>query len=76
MSNHPNRGPRGPGSTPTPGEVTALRVAAGLSTAQAAALLFTSYRAFLQWERGDRKIHPAFFELLQIKIELLSRAKS
>lgn len=73
--NHPNRGPQGPGSTPTPREVTAVRVAAGLSTAQSAALLFTSYRAFLQWERGDRKIHPAFFELLKIKIERLAMVK-
>jgi len=72
MSNHPNRGPKGPGSTPTPNEVTAAREAAGLTTAQAAALVHTSYRAFLQWEQGDRRMHPAFFHLFTI----LTREKS
>ena len=29
--------------------------------------LHTSRRAFQQWETGDRRMHPAFWELLQIK---------
>lgn len=42
----------------------------GITAAQdkCAEMLHTSRRAFQQWESGDRKMHPAFWELLNIKL--------
>ena len=76
MTNHPNRGPKGPSSNPTPAEVRAAREAVqqardcGITAAQdwCAEKLHTSRRAFQQWEAGDRRMHPAFFDLLTIRI--------
>ena len=68
MSNHPNRSRGGsPSRTPDPSEIKAAREAAGLSATEAATLLHTSYRAWKQWEDGDRRMHPAFWELFAIK---------
>lgn len=41
----------------------------GITSAQdhCAELLFTSRRTWQQWENGDRKMHPAFWELACIK---------
>lgn len=41
----------------------------GITAAQdrCAAMLYTSRRTWQQWERGERKMHPAFWELIQIK---------
>jgi hypothetical protein len=41
----------------------------GITAAQdlCAAMLHTSRRAWQQWERGERNIHPAFWELISIK---------
>lgn len=52
---------------PAPAEVRAAREAAGLTQAAAAALLHTSTRAYQQWEAGERRMHPAFWELFQRK---------
>jgi len=52
---------------PIPEEIRAARVAAGLTQAQAARLLHTTRRVWQQWEAGDRKMHPAFFELFAKK---------
>lgn len=52
---------------PAPGEITATRQQAGLTQTQAAALLHTSLRAWQQWEHGDRRMHPAMWELFRIK---------
>lgn len=68
MANHPNRGKRTDASTPTPAEIRALRESGALSFAQAAALVYVSGRAWQQWESGERRMHPAFFELARIKI--------
>lgn len=67
MSNHPNRGEKGPESNPTPAEVRAAREAAGLSQTAAGALVHTTCRTWQQWEAGDRRMHPAFWELFQMK---------
>ncbi len=76
MTNHPNRSRGGsPSRNPDPAEVMAVREAIqadrgiGITEAQdwCAAALHTSRRAFQQWEAGDRRMHPAFWELLQIK---------
>ena len=48
-------------------DIRELRERSELTQAAAAALLYTSPRAFQQWEHGDRKMHPAFWELLVLK---------
>ena len=80
MANHPNRMRGGsPSRNPAPAEVLAAREAVqarlecGITAAQdwCAEVLHTSRRAFQQWESGDRRMHPAFFELLSIKVSAL-----
>lgn len=63
-------------ANPTPAQVRAAReavqarLACGITDAQdwCADKLHTSRRAFQQWETGDRRMHPAFWELFRIKI--------
>lgn len=60
---------------PTPSEIKKLREkmqqdqGLGITSAQdyCAEQLHTSRRAWQQWEVGDRKMHPAFWELVNIK---------
>ena len=64
--------------TPTPDQVKRVRETVqankdlGITAAQdlCAVTLHTSRRAFQQWETGARAMHPAFWELLTIKIAL------
>jgi DNA-binding transcriptional regulator YiaG len=63
MANHPNRTRINPVGTPTPAEIRAAREALGLTQTDAAALVHTTCRVWQQWEAGDRRMHPAFFEL-------------
>lgn len=62
MTNHPNRGRRGPASNPRPEEVRQARLAAELTQTQAAELVYSSLRAWQQWEAGDRRMHPAIWQ--------------
>ena len=50
MTNHPNRGPKGPSSNPHPAEIRAAREEAGLTQSQAAALVHSSPRNWQQWK--------------------------
>lgn len=77
MPNHPNRSRAASAArNPAPAEVVALResvqmcLGCGITAAQdwCAEKLFTSRRAFQQWEVGDRRMHPAFWDLLQIRV--------
>jgi len=69
MPNHPNRSRGGsPSRNPTPEEIRAARETAGLSQTAAGALVHTTCRTWQQWEAGDRRMHPAFFELFSIKV--------
>lgn len=68
MPNHPNRGPQSPFSNPAPEVVRAARETAGLSQTAAGALLHTTCRTWQQWEAGDRRMHPAFWELFRMKV--------
>ena len=69
MTSHPNRSRDGsPSRNPDPSDIKAARVAAGLTATEAAALLHTSYRAWKQWEDGDRRMHPAIWELFLLKV--------
>jgi len=66
-------------SNPQPAEVRELRESVqykrgiGITAAQhlCADMLHTSQRAWRQWETGDRKMHPAFWELAQAKLKEL-----
>ncbi len=60
---------------PDPAEVRAAREAIrahfglGITAAQTwcAAQVHTTCRVWQQWEAGDRRMHPAFWELFRIK---------
>ena len=54
--------------SPTPAEITALRASHGLTQAKIAQLLHANDRTWRQWEAGDRRMHPAFWELLKLKL--------
>ena len=64
-------------NNPTPEDIVNLREQlqrasnTGITSAQdtCAELLHTSRRAWQQWERGERKMHPAFWELINIKYQ-------
>lgn len=56
-----------PRAVPDPTEIRAARKAAGLTQQQAADLLYTSLRAWQQWEYGERPMHASFWELFRIK---------
>lgn len=65
---------------PTPEQIKQARWAVqanqsiGITAAQdwCASALHTSRRSFQQWEAGDRTMHPAFWELLCIKLAMLN----
>lgn len=72
MSNHPNRGPKGPFSTPTSVEIRAAREAASLTQTQAATLIHATLRAWQGWEAAEgeasaRRMHPGLWELFKLK---------
>lgn len=55
---------------PTPADIRAARESAGLSQTAAGVLVHTTCRTWQQWEAGDRRMHPAFWELFRIKAML------
>ena len=52
---------------PSPHEIRAARLRAGLTQAQAAALVGVQPRAWRYWEGGGRKMTAAVWELFLIK---------
>jgi DNA-binding XRE family transcriptional regulator len=68
MPNHPNRGRHNPSANPSPKEITVARVKAGLTQTEAGKLIHASLRTWQQWEAGDRRMHPAFWELFKLKL--------
>lgn len=76
MANHPNRSGKGKSRNPKPAEIRKARLAAGLSQTAAAELIHCSLNAWSQWEaeedtQAHRRMHPAFWELFQIKVAAL-----
>ncbi len=65
---HNNRGKRR--ANPLPATVRRARELAGLTQKDAGALVHTTWRVWAQWEAGDRRQHPATFELFLIKTKL------
>jgi putative transcriptional regulator len=70
MSNHPNRSkdPNAPGRTPKPEEIKALREALGLTTREAANLIYATATAWSAWEAGEKMMHAGLWELFKIKV--------
>jgi putative transcriptional regulator len=59
--------------SPRPDALRSARENAGLSQTDAAALVHASLRGWQQWEAGDRRMHPAMWELFEIKTALDAR---
>ena len=75
MPNHPNRSRRStPAANPKPEEVRQARESAGLSQSAAAGLVYSGLRTWQHWESGDRRMHPAIFELFVLKSNSSSSA--
>lgn len=51
-------------------EILATRKAAGLTQTEAGALVYSALRTWQQWESGERKMHPAMWELFRIKLAM------
>lgn len=66
MADHQNRVHQCAGS-PTPYQIGEARVLAGLTQTEAGALLHVDGRQWRKWENGERRMHPAFWELFTIK---------
>jgi len=49
-------------------EIVLARKELNLTQSQAANILYVSKRTWQQWELGQRKMHPAFWELFKIKM--------
>jgi len=56
--------------SPTKEEVVAARKLVGITQAHAATLVHSALRSWQQWEAGHRKMHPAIWELFQIKTRI------
>lgn len=52
---------------PNPEAIRAAREAAGLTQTAAAALVYSTCRAWQKWEGGEARMHPGMFELFLIK---------
>ena len=77
MPSHPNRSRRhrSPAANPTPAEISAARENLGLTQQEAAALLHISLRAWQRYEAGERRMHPALWELFLLKTGQHPRAR-
>jgi len=52
---------------PTPAEIKSWRESAGITQAQAAALIGYSVQAWEHWEQGRRPMRPVLFDLARSK---------
>lgn len=55
-------------NNPTPEQIFNARKKAGLTQTSAGAVIYKKLRTWQQWENGDRKMDPAFWELFNIKV--------
>lgn len=60
---------------PSAEEVRQAREAAGLTQTAAANLIYRSMRNWQQWERAERQMDPALWELFNLKVNLLNPGK-
>lgn len=61
--------------SPTIEEVREARKRAALTIPDAAALIHAASGSWVKWERGERPMHPAFWELFLLKTRLISLPK-
>ena len=54
-------------TNPTPLQIRAVRLAAGLSQPEAGELILASKRSWENWEQGRVKMHPGLFDYFLIK---------
>ena len=59
----------------TPGNIEALRTKHRLTRAEFGSLVYQTERAVKGWERGERNMPKALWELLQYKLEGIEPAK-
>jgi len=62
--------------SPTIEEVREARKRAALTIADAAAVIHAASGSWVKWERGERPMHPAFWELFLLKTGLLKLPKA
>lgn len=69
MTNHPNRSKKtkNAAANPFPDEIRNVRETAGLTQTAAAALIYCKLRTWQDWEAGVARMHPALWELFNIK---------
>ena len=51
-----------------PAAIIAAREEAGLTQTAAADLIYSGLRTWQQWEAGDRRMHPALWDLFRIRV--------
>lgn len=75
MTAHPNRSRRGhpPARNPEAAAIRAARHAAGLTQKQAAASVYSTLRTWQAWEQGDRRMHPAIWQLFLLTHDRTAR---
>lgn len=54
-------------------EITRLRISLKLTQESAGAIVYATERAWQLWEAGDRRMHPATWELFKLKTEQTER---
>ena len=60
--------------SPTLEEIKQSRTDAGLTQTEAAETIYCSIGAWKKWESGERKMHPAFWELFLLKTKSQKQA--
>lgn len=70
MANHPNRSKNAAGRNPAPAEIIKARTDAGLTQTEAAELIYSTLRAWQNWECGARRMHPQLWESFRQKAGL------
>jgi putative transcriptional regulator len=67
-----------PGEKPSPDQIARARERAKMTQAEASALIYKQWRAWDRWEKGLRKMDPAYWELWQLKARIaqLEEARS
>ena len=61
--------------TPTPTQIKKVRKAANLTQTAAAAIIYKKTRTWQQWEKGDRSMDRALWELFNLKVISKSKGK-
>lgn len=86
MANHPNRSKTKPhiSRNPDPDEIKKAREdmmkileqkRSGETQTFCANLVHTTCRVWQQWEAGDRRMHPAFWELFKQKMKSVTQKR-